>query len=231
MHIPGWLFPRRQTPERRLLRVLRAAARDPFYRGLVFPVPTPVLDQFPFADIADWTKNRLLPDIPATLVHPLNRNVFAARPAAGRAQYPAIAATRLALLDRAREFARCRPQVEFAVLVVARPGDAELSEPERDQLWEAFQVPIYRLLVGYDGAVLAHECEALCGLHCSADAIFEEFRGSVYVTSLTDLRYPSVRLRTRISGRLEEGPCDCGRPGLRLAPVWLSQEEVSSAAD
>jgi hypothetical protein len=231
MDISGWLLPKRRTPEKRLQRVLRAAVRDRYYMGLVSPVPTPVLDCFPYSSPGDWTRCRPVPDLPGTIGHPLNPNVVAASPGAGRTNYTAIMASKLVLLDRAREFARYRPEVEFAVLVAERPGEEELTEPERDLLWDAFQVPVYRLLLGFDGTLLAHECEALGGLHATGDAIFEEYGGAVYVTSLTDTRHPSIRLRTGLSGRLADSPCDCGRHGLRLSPAWRGVEEMSSAAN
>jgi phenylacetate-coenzyme A ligase PaaK-like adenylate-forming protein len=172
-----------------------------------------------------------LPELPAVVTHPLIRQVAATRAwSAGRCSV-AIAGTVPELLDVSRSASRSRPQVEFAVLAIERPGDAELTEESRDELWETFQVPVYRVLLGFDGRVLAHECEALRGLHAGPDALFEETAGGVYLTSLSDVKHPSVRLRIGLAARLEHGPCDCGRPGVRVAPVWQARERLSSAAD
>jgi hypothetical protein len=109
-----------------------------------------------------------------------------------------------------------RPESEFAVLVLFRPGEPALSSADRDLLWKAFQVPVYSLLVGFDGTLLGHECEAHRGWHASANAVFEELKGFVYVTSLADTSRPTMRLNTGIRGKLERSLCDCGRPGVRV---------------
>ena len=71
------------------------------------------------------------------------------------------------------------------------PGTPFLSETQRDQLWQMFQVPVLAVLLDRSGHLLAYECEAQSGLHVGPQAPW------------------SARV-------LESAPCECGRPGLRL---------------
>jgi len=71
------------------------------------------------------------------------------------------------------------------------PGFPFLSEIERDQLWQVFQVPVFAVLLDRNGRLLAYECEAQSGLHVGPQAPWS-------------------------AGVLESAPCECGRPGLRL---------------
>src|SRR5690242_12214361 len=75
-------------------------------------------------------------------------------------------------------------------------GDhGELKEEDREQFWRVFQVPVFEQRVGFDGRVVAYECEAHDGLHVMPErAAFEETAASeLLMTSLTDLRYPTLR--------------------------------------
>ena len=66
--------------------------------------------------------------------------------------------------------------------------DPFLSDGERDELWNMFQVPVYALLMDHGGRMLAWECEAQNGLHREAGRGFA----------------------------VERSLCSCGRPGARL---------------
>jgi hypothetical protein len=81
------------------------------------------------------------------------------------------------------------------------PGTPFLSEAERDQLWHAFQVPVFAVLLDRDGQLLAYECEAQSGLHVEPDAPW------------------SARV-------LETAPCECGRPGPRLLLASLPPRRI-----
>jgi hypothetical protein len=81
------------------------------------------------------------------------------------------------------------------------PGFPFLSETERDQLWQMFQVPVLAVLLDRHGRLLAYECEAQSGLHVGPQALWS-------------------------ADRLESAPCECGRPGLRL--VLAAQTAVPS---
>jgi hypothetical protein len=82
-----------------------------------------------------------------------------------------------------------------AVFALRRPANPFLSEPQRDALWEWFQVPVLTILLGRDGSPIAYECEAHDGLH-----LRDDYSGGL------------------LSGHIESRPCECGRPGRRLMP-------------
>jgi hypothetical protein len=89
------------------------------------------------------------------------------------------------------------------------PGSPFLSETERDQLWQVFQVPVLAVLLDRNGRLLAYECEAQSGLHVGPEAPWA-------------------------AGVLESAPCECGRPGPRLKlaarkPPGAAQTAVPSA--
>jgi hypothetical protein len=94
----------------------------------------------------------------------------------------------------------------------------QLSEEDRERFWRVFQVPVFEQRVGFDGRVIAYECEAHQGLHIMPErAAFEETTGSeLLLTSLTDLRYPTLRVGTRIAGSIQRECCDCGNAAARL---------------
>jgi len=83
------------------------------------------------------------------------------------------------------------------------PGSPFLSESERDQLWQMYQVPVFAVLLDRNGRLLAYECEAQSGLHVGSQAPWS-------------------------AGALESAPCECGRPGPRL--VLAAQTAVPSAS-
>jgi hypothetical protein len=55
-------------------------------------------------------------------------------------------------------------QAHRAVYVLTHSAEP-LTEWQRDELWDLFQVPVYALMLDRDGNVLACECEAHNGLH------------------------------------------------------------------
>ena len=95
------------------------------------------------------------------------------------------------LLDAARSGIR----VDRAVFAFRRGARPFLTEPERDALWDRYQVPVYTLLLGRDGDPIAYECEAQDGLH-----LRDDYSGA------------------HLFGHVESRPCECGRPGRRLMP-------------
>jgi hypothetical protein len=107
----------------------------------------------------------------------------------------------------------------------------EMQEADRERFWRVFQVPVFEQRLGFDGRVIAYECEAHHGLHIDTErAAFEETAGSeLLLTSLTDLHYPTLRVGTRISARIQHDCCDCGTATARvitgrplLSPVPLA---------
>jgi len=97
-------------------------------------------------------------------------------------------------------------------------GHGELADADREHLWRTFQVPVFEQRLGFDGRVIAYECEAHHGLHTMAErAAFEETtHRELLLTSLTDLRFPTLRVGTRMTGSIQHNCCDCGNSASRL---------------
>jgi hypothetical protein len=94
----------------------------------------------------------------------------------------------------------------------------ELGEEDRERFWRVFQVPVFEQRLGFDGRVIAYECEAHDGLHILPEraALEESSASELLLTSLTDLRHPTLRVGTRIRGSIQHDCCDCGNAAARL---------------
>jgi hypothetical protein len=78
-------------------------------------------------------------------------------------------------------------------------------------MWVAWRAPVFEQFRGFQGELLAWECEAFAGLHFDNEAaVWEERSGELLVTSLVNLRHPAWRLATGRLGRVEQGACNCG---------------------
>ncbi len=93
-------------------------------------------------------------------------------------------------------------RVSRAVFPTRRAASPFLTESQRDALWQMFQVPIYALLLDGGGRVVGYECETQDGMHLSQE----------YAEGL-------------LSGNVESGLCECGRPGRRLMPPVSRKDE------
>ena len=98
-------------------------------------------------------------------------------------------------------------------------GEAWIAEDEREQLWSAFQVPVYEQLCDRAGQVLTFECEARHGMHIGDNQTWVVdrdarlwFAGGQTVIN----RRRVVHEPTGLYGRVELEGCPCGRPGPRL---------------
>lgn len=112
-------------------------------------------------------------------------------------------------------------------------GDhGELREEDRERFWRVFQVPVFEQRVGFDGRVVAHECEAHDGLHIVPEsAAFEETAESeLLMTSLTDLRYPTLRVGTHMTRSIEHECCACGNAAPRLVGARPRLTPLAAAA-
>lgn len=139
----------------------------------------------------------------------------------GRFGPEAIAAPANLLIELAR-LAESReifvPRLQRYLIVFTEVGDQPLDDAGRDLLWRVFRVPLYEQLLGTDGAVFAAECEAHEGIHLQPNqAIVErEPGGELLLTSLTDLRFPAIRVATGWTASLDRALCACGQPHARL---------------
>ena len=106
-----------------------------------------------------------------------------------------------------------------ALIAIHTPGAPLLRESERDLLWQRFKVPLYQQLRGFQGELLAAECDAQVGFHANeAIAHWELRRQELVYTSLMNLRHPVLRLGAGWYGDLETSRCGCGCRSIRLFP-------------
>ena len=114
------------------------------------------------------------------------------------------------------------PSPVFGVLVFTGISQQPLTQTVRERIWATWRVPVFEQFRGFQGELLAFECEALAGLHYDPEiAVWEERNresGELLVTSLTNLRHPAWRLATGRAGRVEQSACDCGSALPRI--VW-----------
>ncbi len=121
--------------------------------------------------------------------------------------------------------------------IVAFTGiDEILDVHDRDLFWRTFQVPLFEHYMGLDGRVIARECEIHEGLHLIEEhAVIERHeREELLLTSLTDFRRPTLRLKTGYTGAIEKTLCECGRVEPRVLALTPLQKDskcfIASAA-
>jgi hypothetical protein len=130
------------------------------------------------------------------------------------------------------------PSLKDALIAFTGPwAGGLLQEEDRDLFWRVFQVPVFEQHLGPDGRVVAWECEAHRGLHLlTTRAVVEDpDHHQLLVTSLTDLRRPAVRLRTRLAASISGDACPCGDTSpklleLRKAAGSPEPEELAAAS-
>lgn len=113
------------------------------------------------------------------------------------------------------------PPVRHFVVSFTGSEQGELAEDDRERFWRVFQVPVFEQRLGFDGRVIAYECEAHNGLHIVPEraAMEETATSELLLTSLTDLRRPTLRVGTRIAGSIQHDCCDCGNAAARLIGI------------
>lgn len=125
------------------------------------------------------------------------------------------------------------PALDHSLIVFTGPPDGDITEQDRDTFWRAFKVPIFEQFLGFDGRLIASECEAHQGMHVAPGRAIVECSpesSELLLTSLTDLRHPALRIAVGFSGKMEESVCECGRRGPRLAGLRLCAPELQEAA-
>jgi len=93
-----------------------------------------------------------------------------------------------------------------ALIVLGRRHHPRLRESDRDQLWQAFRVPVFEQIIGRAGELLAAECDAHDGLHILSPKLDVERE------------------------RIDASPCACGRKTPRLAPCEVAELARHAAA-
>ena len=114
------------------------------------------------------------------------------------------------------------PSPGYGVIAFTGISQQPLIPGLRDRLWTAWRTPVFEQFRGFQGELLASECEAFSGLHFDPDvAVWEERsrdNGELLVTSLANLRHPAWRLATGYRGRVDHSSCDCGSVLPRI--IW-----------
>jgi phenylacetate-coenzyme A ligase PaaK-like adenylate-forming protein len=136
----------------------------------------------------------------------------------------------LRMLAKATDNGRGRlPSLQCAMIAFTGSWSGGLlQEADRELFWRVFQVPVFEQHLGPDGRVVAWECEAHRGLHLlPTRAVVEDCdHQQLLITSLTDLRRPAVRLRTRFAASIASGDCPCGETSPKL--LELREREGTS---
>lgn len=106
----------------------------------------------------------------------------------------------------------------FALAALCGVGTPILTMAARERLWRAFGVPVYLQLRGFQGELLARECEAHDGLHFNPWDVIVECRpsGELLLTSLANPRHTVLRLAVRLHAWIDMRPCGCGLTTPRL---------------
>jgi hypothetical protein len=110
------------------------------------------------------------------------------------------------------------PQLSHGIVIFNSMEHGVLMASERDLLWAIFGVPLFEQWLGFDGEMLACECEAHHGMHIQPEGVEVEHSesGELIVTSYLGLRTPVLRLQSGLSANLIQEPCACGLTSPRL---------------
>jgi len=111
------------------------------------------------------------------------------------------------------------PSLKVAIIVLTSLEDAPLASHHRDMLWNAFHLPVFEQLRGWDGAVIARECEVHDGLHFEQAVMMPEIEGEELIV---------MGIPTGLSAEIVEGHCDCGSETPRMR--YLNKEKARVAA-
>ena len=103
---------------------------------------------------------------------------------------------------------------------VSRPA---LTTQDRELFWQTFQVPVFQQFRGFLGEPLAAECSCHEGMHVNPEYAIWQQRldpsAELLLTSLTNHRYPVLRLGTGFRGHIDRSPCPCGRTEPRISEL------------
>ncbi len=137
----------------------------------------------------------------------------------------------LSLADRKNRGLFDLPSLKTAIVVLTSLADSALADHHRDLLWQAFGVPVFEQLRGWDGTVIAKECEVHDGLHIDeAAAILHLHEDELLATQLTAPGKPIIRARTGLTGEIATGRCECGAETPRLRNLVQVRVKASVAA-
>ena len=103
-----------------------------------------------------------------------------------------------------------------ALVVITSVADAPMADHHRDYLWNALGLPVFEQLTGWDGTVIARECEAHDGLHVSRGVAIAEIQDGEFLLTQLSVEEPVVGARTGLAAGLITSLCACGEDTPRL---------------
>jgi len=113
------------------------------------------------------------------------------------------------------------PSLALAIVVLTALGSPDpLAHHHRDLLWKAFGLPVFEQLRGWDGKVIARECEVHDGLHFDATTVVAELRGEELIVMGTP---------TGLSAQIVCECCQCGIETPRLCRLGTGAARVAAA--
>lgn len=122
------------------------------------------------------------------------------------------------------------PSLSMALVVLTRLDDSPLADHHRDLLWKAFLVPVFEQVRGWDGTVIARECEVHDGLHIAESSVIPHLDDDeLLVTQLTAFEEPVVRVRTGLAAQIVTEYCECGRETPRLRNLTAVHRKATAA--
>jgi hypothetical protein len=139
--------------------------------------------------------------------------------------------TAISIADRKMRGLLDFPSLDAAMVVLTRLDDSPLAWHHRDLLWRAMGVPVFEQMRGWDGTVIAWECEVHDGLHIvESAAITDICDEELLVTQLTAIGKPIVRARTGLTADIVKEHCECGKESPRLRNVMPMRMKMEAAA-
>ncbi len=117
-----------------------------------------------------------------------------------------------------------------ALFSITRVGERPLSDPARDQLWNAFGVPVYELYVSGNGIVLASECEAHDGWHVIPEtARISKLAGEPHL--VLNRREPNgsefQAIGMGFTADVTTEVCDCGQTTPRVVNLPVCSDDLT----
>lgn len=113
------------------------------------------------------------------------------------------------------------PGLTVAVFAFSSAGQEPLNATQREQLWRAFGVPVYELLIDKEAGVLASECETHEGWHVRHRQLRFELSSGRIIFQKHGLAASPVFTGLTASGL--DGMCACGDESPLLRNVSLQQ--------
>jgi hypothetical protein len=121
------------------------------------------------------------------------------------------------------------PSLSTALVVLTRLDDSPLADHHRDLLWQAFRVPVFEQVRGWDGTVIARECEVHDGLHVAESSVIPQLdNDELLITKADTSEECLVPIRTGFAAEIITGHCDCGTETPRLRTLMQAGRQTAA---